>query len=142
MEGIPKTIRQTATVWGATPHEIFEGLMDSKKHTALAGQKTAVSRRVGGSFKVGHDLEGAHLALVKDKRIVQTWRANNWPAGTYSIATFALSKVPGGTRITFRQTGVPREFHLEINEGWRTYYWAPLRARFAARSRRSASRGR
>src|SRR5437867_3245317 len=102
-----KTIRQTATVRGATPRDIFETLMDSKKHSALSGQKTTVSRKVGGAFKVGRDLEGTHLALTKDKRIVQTWRANNWPKGTYSRATFALTKVRGGTRIGFRQSGVP-----------------------------------
>ena len=126
-----KTIRQTATVRGATPRDIYETLMDSKKHGALSGQKTTVSRKVGGAFKVGRDLEGAHLALTKDKRIVQTWRANNWPKGTYSRATFALSKVPGGTKISFRQSGVPAKYYAEISDGWRHYYWAPLRARFA-----------
>ena len=74
-----KTIRQTATIRGATPHDIFETIMDSKKHTKLSRQPTTVSRRVGGAFKVGHDLEGTQLTLTKDKRIVQTWRANNWP---------------------------------------------------------------
>src|SRR6185295_4316760 len=107
MAGSVRTIRQTATVWGATPRDIFEVLMDSKKHSALSGQKTTVSRKVGGKFKVGHDLEGAHLALTKNKHIEQTWRANNWPKVTYSKATFALAKVKGGTRISFRQSGVP-----------------------------------
>jgi activator of HSP90 ATPase len=90
-----------------------------------------VSREVGGEFKVGHDLEGKHLTLTKDKRIVQTWRANNWPAGVYSMATFALAKAPGGTRITFTQTGVPSQFYGEISAGWRAYYWGPLRKQFA-----------
>jgi uncharacterized protein YndB with AHSA1/START domain len=74
-----KTIRQTALVRGATPADIYATLMDGKRHGALFGQPTTVSPRVGGKWKVGHDLEGKHLKLVKDKRIVQTWRANNWP---------------------------------------------------------------
>ena len=128
-----KTIRQTATIRGATPHDIYETLMDSKKHTKLSKQPTTVSRRVGGAFKVGHDLEGKHLALAKDRRIVQTWRANNWEKGYYSKATFRLAKVAGGTRVTFTQTGVPDDKYGETSTGWREYYWAPLRKQFASR---------
>jgi activator of HSP90 ATPase len=128
-----KTIRQSATIRGATPHDIYETIMDSKKHTKLSRQPTTVSRRVGGAFKVGHDLEGKHLVLTKDKRIVQTWRANNWPKGTYSKATFALARTSGGTRITFTQTGVPNQFYGEIAKGWRVYYWGPLRKQFGAK---------
>ena len=126
-----KTIRQTATIRGATPHDIYETLMDSKKHAKLSGSRTTVSRRVGGAFKVGKDLEGKHIALSSGKKIVQTWRANNWPKGVYSKATFALARAPGGTRITFTQTGVPNEFYREISSGWREYYWEPLRKQFA-----------
>ena len=127
-----RTIKQTALIRGATPADIYGTLMDGKKHGALAGgQPTTVSARVGGAFKVGHDLEGKQLKLVKDKKIVQTWRANNWPAGVYSKATFALARAPGGTRITFTQTGVPSQYYDEIATGWRTYYWASFRKQFA-----------
>ena len=128
-----KTIRQTATIRGATPHDIYETIMDSKKHTELSRQPTTVSRRVGGAFKVGNDLEGNQLKLTKDKRIVQTWRANNWPKGTYSKAAFALARTTGGTRVTFRQTGVPDKFYGEISKGWRVYYWTPLRKQYGAK---------
>jgi len=82
---------------------------------------------------VGHDLEGKHLKLTKDKKIVQTWRANGWPKGKYSKATFALSRAAGGTKITFTQTGVPSEAYKEISSGWKAYYWKPLRKQFASR---------
>jgi activator of HSP90 ATPase len=126
-----KTIRQTAVIKGATPSDVYDTLMDSKKHGALSGQKTTVSRRVGGTFKVGRDLEGKHLRLVPGKRIVQTWRANNWPKGKYSKATFAFTRSPGGAKVTFTQTRVPDEFYREIASGWKAYYWTPLRKKFA-----------
>ncbi|MEP6694690.1 MAG: SRPBCC domain-containing protein [Chloroflexota bacterium] len=128
-----KTIRQTATIRGATPHDIYETIMDSKLHTKLSRQPTKVSRRVGGAFKVGHDLEGKNPKLTKDRRIVQSWRANNWPKGTYSKATFALAKAAGATRVTFTQTGVPDKFYGETSKGWRSYYWGPLRQQFGKR---------
>ena len=83
-------------------------------------------------------LEGKNLKLTKDRRIVQTWRANNWPKGTYSMATFAFARAAGGTRVTFTQTGVPDQFYGEISKGWREYYWSPLRKRFAIKARRAA----
>jgi|SRR5712691_8301700 len=125
-----KTIHQTATIRGATPHDVYETLMDSK-NTKPSVSRTTVSRRVGGPFRVGRDLEGTNLALIKDKKIVQSWRANNWPTGRYSKATFALAKTRGGTRITFTQTSVPDEFHREIRDGWREHYWEPLKKQFA-----------
>ena len=128
-----KTIRQTALIRGATPHDLYETIMDSKQHTKLSRQPTTVSRRVGGAFKVGHDLEGKNLRLTKDRKIVQTWRANNWDKGVYSRATFSFAKTPGGTRITFVQTGVPTDMYGEISKGWRDYYWNPLRKRYASK---------
>jgi activator of HSP90 ATPase len=128
-----KTIRQTATIRGATPHDIYETIMDSKQHTQLSRQPTTVSRRVDGAFKVGHDLEGKNLRLTKDKKIVQSWRANNWDKGVYSRATFAFANAPGGTRITIVHTGVPSDKYGEISKGWRDYYWTPLRKQYASR---------
>ena len=127
-----RTIKQTALIRGATPHDVFETIMDAKRHSALVGgQPVKLSRRAGGAFSVGRDLEGRTLATTKDRRIVQSWRANNWPRGVYSKATFAFAKAPGGTKITFTQTGVPSVFYKEIATGWRDYYWTSLRRTFA-----------
>ena len=126
-----RTIKQTAVIKGATPADIYATLMSSEKHGALSGQPAKMSSRVGGKWSVGHDLEGKNVKLTKDRRIVQTWRANGWPKGAYSKATFALSKAAGGTKITFTQTGVPSEAYKEISSGWKAYYWTPLRKAFA-----------
>ena len=128
-----RSIKQTAVIKGATPRDIYATLMSSTKHGALSGQPAQISTRVGGKWNVGHDLEGKNLKLTKDKRIVQTWRANSWAKGTYSKATFALSKAASGTKITFTQTGVPSEAYKEISSGWKAYYWTPLRKQFASR---------
>jgi activator of HSP90 ATPase len=125
------TIKQTAINKGATPSDIYGTLMDGRQHGALTAQPTKVSRRVGGTFKVGHDLEGKHLVLTKDKRITQTWRANNWPKGVYSKATFALAKTASGTKITFTQTGVPAPYLKENRARLKAYYWGPLKKKYA-----------
>ncbi len=122
-----KTIRQSVTI-KASPHQVYEALMDSKKHGALTGAPARVSRRVGGKFAVyGDSISGTNLELVPDEKIVQSWRADDWPEGHYSKATFVLTKVPGGTRLTFYQSGVPDDQYADIKQGWIDYYWKPMK---------------
>ncbi|HEV8353523.1 MAG TPA: SRPBCC family protein [bacterium] len=128
---MPKTIRQSVTV-GASPAQVYGILMDSKKHARLTGGAASISRKVGGRFTAFDGYaEGVNLELQPGKKIVQSWRANDWPANHYSKATFALRKVKGGCRLTFTQTGVPNSQYGSIKRGWIDYYWTPLRERFS-----------
>jgi activator of HSP90 ATPase len=122
-----KTIRQTV-IFKAGPHDIYEALMDSKKHAKFTGGKATISREVGGKFSTYDGYaEGVNQELVPDKKIVQTWRAEDWPEGHYSRVTFSLNKAEGGTRLTFSQTGVPEEQYQDVSQGWQDYYWEPMK---------------
>ncbi len=122
-----KTIRQSVT-FKVSPHEVYEALMDSKKHSEFTGSEVQMNRNVGSEFSVyGGDIHGINLDLVPDQKIVQSWRYSDWPESHYSKATFSLKEVPGGTRLTFSQTGVPEEFYDDISQGWHDYYWEPMK---------------
>jgi activator of HSP90 ATPase len=122
-----RIVKQTAT-FKASPHYVYEALMDSRKHAKFTGGKASISRKIGGKFSVfdGYS-EGTNLELIQDNKIVQTWRASDWPEGHYSKTTFSLKEVKGGTRLTFTQTGVPAEQYDDIAQGWRDYYWTPMK---------------
>ena len=121
------TIRQSVT-FKASANEVYEALMDSKKHAKFSGSEVQMSRKVGSKFSVyGGDIQGVNLELVPGQKIVQSWRYSDWPENHYSKATFSLKEVPGGTRLTFTQTGVPAEFYDDIAQGWRDYYWQPMK---------------
>ncbi|MFC1941838.1 SRPBCC domain-containing protein [Chloroflexota bacterium] len=122
-----RVIRQSVT-FKASQHEVYEALMDSKKHAEFTGAMVKMSRKVGSKFSIyDGDIQGVNLELVPDHRIVQSWRYSDWPEGHYSRATFSLKEVPGGSRLAFTQTGVPEEFYDDINQGWRDYYWGPMK---------------
>jgi len=121
-----RTIRQSVT-FKAGPHEVYEVLMDSRKHSKLTGDKAIVSRKVGGKFTVGEYIQGVNLEVVPNERIVQSWRGSDWPEGHFSRAVFSLRVEGNGTRLTFTQTGVPEEDHHEIKQGWHDYYWKPMK---------------
>lgn len=111
------------------PEAIYEMIMDEKKHAAFTGAAAKVSRKVGGEFSA-HDgfCHGTHLELIPGKKIVQNWRAKDWPEDHYSTATFAFAKVPGGCRLTFTQVGVPEKEFKGISSGWYEFYWEPMLA--------------
>ena len=122
-----KTIRQSVT-FRASPHEVYEALMDSDKHTQFTGAEANISRQVGGRFTAyDGSLEGENLELVPDEKIVQSWRGDDWPEGHYSRATFSLKAVEGGTRLTFTQPGVPEDLYENYRQGWIDYYWEPMK---------------
>ncbi len=120
---ITETVRFTAT-----PHELYELLMDAKKHAAFTGGAAKISRRVGGAFSVfdGYAV-GKNIELVKDERIVQSWRASDWKEGVWSTVTFVLAPIRGGCQLTFTQTGVPPEAVAGIRQGWKDFYWIPMK---------------
>ncbi len=123
-----KVIQQTVT-FKATPHDIYETLMDSKKHATFTGSKASLSRAVGGSIMAGDNyIAGKNVELVPDKKIVQDWRAVDWPEGYFSRVTFEFTAVPEGTRLDFTHADVPEGTEAEFTQGWIDNYWEPMKA--------------
>ena len=122
-----KNIQQSVII-KATPREVYEALMDSRKHSKFTGARARMSRKIGGRFTAfGMYIQGINLDLVLNKRIVQAWRGNDWPKGHYSIVAFSLKRMKGGTRLVFTQSGVPDREYKGISQGWRDYYWTPMK---------------
>jgi activator of HSP90 ATPase len=123
-----KPIRQSVT-FKATPHQVYDVLMDSRKHAKFTGDVASISRKVGGKIMAyGGYITGVNLELVQDEKIVQTWHAADWPEGHDSRVAFSLKPVQGGTRLSFTHTGVPDEHYESIKQGWIEHYWTPMRA--------------
>lgn len=120
-------IQQTVT-FKASPHEVYEALMDSQKHAAFSGGKASISREVGGEFSAydGY-ITGRNLELVPDRKIVQAWRAVDWPEGHLSTVTFVLLSIPEGTRLNFTHVDVPDGTEAEFEQGWIDNYWEPMK---------------
>jgi activator of HSP90 ATPase len=126
-----KTIRQTV-IFQAKPIEVYQMLMDSRKHQSLSGEKARISKKVGGSFTAwGTHISGINLVLKPGERIVQAWRATGWWPDYYSIAIFELQKVNKGTKLRFTQIGVPPNRYSGHYRGWIETYWTPMQEIFA-----------
>jgi len=125
-----KTLHQTISL-KATPHDIYEALMDSIKHTDFSEAKAVISRDIGGKFTTFDGwASGKNIELVQDKKIVQTWRGADWPEDHYSTITFALKQKGKETILDFTQTEIPMELYDDIKQGWIDWYWDKLKTYF------------
>ncbi|HSY18106.1 MAG TPA: SRPBCC family protein [Candidatus Acidoferrales bacterium] len=123
-----KNIQHTVLI-RATPKAVYTALMNEKKHSKFTGAPAKIPAKAGAAFSCydGY-ITGYNLELKPGKHIVQAWRSQDWPAGHYSIVTFALAKKSGGrAQLRFTQIGVPAGDYRAKNKGWRTHYWQPLK---------------
>src|SRR4051794_4630786 len=81
ISGMCKTIKQKVK-FKSRPLEIYQLLADSKKHSAFSKHKALIGKKVGTNFSVysGY-IKGINVDLVPGKRIVQAWRASDFPKG-------------------------------------------------------------
>lgn len=125
-----KTIRQTVT-FKATPMEVYNMIMDTKKHQSLSGEKAIISTKVGGLFTAWDShITGINLVLKPGEKIVQAWRATGWWPDYYSIAIFDIRKIAEGAKLVFTQIGVPPNRYSGHYRGWIETYWTPMKEIF------------
>ncbi len=87
-------------------------------------------------------MPGRNVELVPGKRIVQTWRGSDFPERDQSTLTLTFARSTTGARVTLRQTDVPDDLAASYAQGWRDYYWTPMKAYFQGRQRTASRRGR
>ena len=113
------------------PDEVYELLMNSKKHSAFTGALAKLSSKPNGKF-VTYDgyCHGYNIELERGKKIVQAWHfdEDGWDQEHFSICTFSFYKVATGTKLVFTQTGIPAHKAKALSEGWKAYYWEPMKA--------------
>lgn len=125
----------------ASPGELFDTFLDSKKHTAVTGALARISRKAGGSFTAhGGALRGRNLVVIPGRMIVQRWRSTNFKKNDPdSILVLTFSAAPGGAQINLVHVGVPEQDHKGVRAGWPKYYWKPWKAYLAkGRERRKS----
>jgi activator of HSP90 ATPase len=125
-----KSIRQTVT-FNATPDKVYDLIMDQKKHAAFTGSKAIMSTKINGKFIVFDSYcHGYNIGLKEGKKIVQAWHfeEDGWPDDHYSICTFQFERAGNKTRLSFLQTDIPEHKVGPLKEGWKQFYWEPMKA--------------
>ena len=123
-----KTITQKVVFKNTPVSKLYSMYLDSKQHTAInGGAKANISAREGAKYNVGENyITGKNLHLVKNKLIVQSWRAVDWAKDDID-STFIMQFEQKGKDAIINMThaNIPDKQVAGIKSGWTSYYWAP-----------------
>jgi activator of HSP90 ATPase len=116
-------------VFKASPKRVYDALLDSKQFSEFSGGAPAeISRDPGGAVSCfGGMITGRNIELIPNQRIVQAWRAGNWPEGVYSIVKFELKAQGSDAKLTLHHAGFPEGSRAHLESGWHKMYWEPLK---------------
>ena len=130
---MPDSIEVSDTV-PASARQVYEAWLDSAEHSSFTGAAALIDPRVGGEHTAWDGyIRGTTIILEPYTRIVQTWRTTDFPADSPdSRLEVRLAEVEGGTRLTLVHTAIPDGQGPEYEQGWRDWYFAPLRRYFGA----------
>ncbi|MCZ6843942.1 MAG: SRPBCC domain-containing protein [SAR324 cluster bacterium] len=122
-----KTIQQNVT-FKANSAKLFALYTDSKLHSAATGQKATVGAAGENFSAFGGMITGKILQTVKNKSIVQTWRAKSWKkADPDSILILTFEDTKSGGRVSMVHANVADHDAKGVTAGWKSYYWDPWR---------------
>jgi activator of HSP90 ATPase len=131
-------VHSGAIFQNATPAKLYELFMNSAKHTAGTGMPAKISPKIGGKWSAfGGMIFGKNLALIPNRRIVQTWRSSEWKkSDPDSILVVSFEKsASGGAQVELVHVGVPEYDREGVKNGWVKFYWEPWKAYLDARKR-------
>jgi len=111
----------------ASPHRIYEILLDSRQFAAFSGEPANISPEAGGAFSMfGGKIVGRNIELVPDQRIVQAWRPASWAPGEYTLVKFTLKEQGSQTHLVLDHTGFHEGDFAHFDSGWKDHYWQRL----------------
>jgi len=112
--------------------EIYAAWLSSKQHTEMTNIKAHVSSEEGGKFKAGGGyMTGKNLGLVKNKRIVQTWRSSEFAKSDLdSLLVVNFEDISSGCKVTIEHSQIPKGQGAAYKQGWIDYYLLPMKAYF------------
>jgi activator of HSP90 ATPase len=130
-----KHIKQKITFKKTKAKDLFDLYMNAKKHGLIAGSPVTISSKTGAPFSAhGGYITGKGVHTVKDKIIVQTWRAMDWTSDDPdSIFTIILEQNGKDTILHAIHSGVPDAKAESIEKGWHEHYWKPWKQHLAGK---------
>lgn len=122
------TLTQKVVFKNQKASTLYAMYLDSRQHAKITGGMAArIAAKEGAKFSA-HDgyTTGKNLQLVKNKRIVQSWRGGDWKKSDLD-STLILSFEQSGNDAVLKMVhaNVPDDQAPGIRTGWTDYYWKP-----------------
>jgi activator of HSP90 ATPase len=119
----------------APASELYKTFTDPQRLAAFtrAAPKLFEGAKKGGKFELfGGNVSGEYLELDEPKRIVQSWRLDQWPQGHYSRLeiNFDQNDVDNVTVMRVAWSGVPIGQEDVTKRNWGEYYVRSIKQTF------------
>jgi len=116
----------------APPAEVYDALVNPKKHAEVTGAAATGDARKGGKFTAWDGyIFGEYIDLAKGRKIVWGWSTTEWPKSyPPSRVEITLAQAEGGTKLLMMHSGVPTSQAESYRQGWTDFYWEPLKGHF------------
>jgi uncharacterized protein YndB with AHSA1/START domain len=117
----------------ARPQQVWAAWLDGAAHEAMTGAAAEAEPRVGSRHSAWDGyITGENLELDPGRRIVQSWRTSEFPAGAGdSRLEVQLEAAGTATRITLKHSKIPKGQGIQYEQGWKDHYFEPMKAYFA-----------
>jgi activator of HSP90 ATPase len=113
----------------AGPEEVFNALTNPLAIELWSGYPAVMSTREGEEFSLWDgDITGLNLEMVPNKKIVQEWFFGEQK--DKSIVTILLKEKGKQTLIELHHSNIPDNDFNDIEQGWKEYYWTPVKKYF------------
>jgi activator of HSP90 ATPase len=131
-----ETIQQSNR-FPATAKELYDIYINPARHTAVTGRAVKISPKPGSKFSAFDGmLAGTTLFTIPGKLIVQRWRSVSFHDGDLdSVLVLRFVQEGKHARIDLVHVNVPPHDHAGVTNGWKMFYWKPLRAYLKNRGR-------
>jgi activator of HSP90 ATPase len=123
---------EISAVLSATPKRLYEAWLSSKEHTAMTGGQASIEPQVGGKhYEWDGYIRGVNLELEPYKRIIQSWRSDEFPEGSQdSRLEVRFETIKGGTKLTLIHSDIPEGQGDSYKSGWDENYFQPMKKYF------------
>jgi len=111
--------------------DIYETLLDPQRVQAFTQSASTVTKELNKQFSLfGGSITACNIELVPNEKIVQKWRAADWPEGHFSTVTIKLKSEDNGTKLVLKQVEVPSNDLSRTETNWHNYYWQRIKMVF------------
>ena len=124
-----KTIVQNVLFKDTLPKDLYQIYMDAGKHSKATGAPAEIADNEGSAFSAHSGyITGRNLQLVKDRLIVQSWRAQSWKSDDIdSSFIIYLEQKEADTILHAVHANVPDDAVDGLESGWHKMYWEPFK---------------
>ncbi|MDF2435759.1 MAG: ATPase [Bacteroidota bacterium] len=118
----------------ATPEQVFEALVNSEIIQLWSRDEAKMGDCVGDTFTLwGGQMFGTNLEVVRNKKLVQEWRYDQWEKP--SKVTFTLKAKGKKTIVELLHEDIPEKSLTTIREGWNEYYLGAIKEMFEEKNK-------